>query len=291
MSRMQTVENDTWFLTGDKIKEASVADKQRAKDKRERRDKGFDFVQRVSLKKGESKRFLILDSKIASFAIPEHEIWDKSENDGKGGFKHFTCTKDLEGSCPVCNDGHNASRVLFLSVLEILDVPYVSEKGRTHKAFKKLLAIKGAQHDAFFTFDRLIDNPENPLKTTRGLIINLARDEQPTSPRSGLPAVTDSGMIYERQLTEEQMISEYGCEEVKNKEGKVVAPENHLVIAYNYKEMFPKPTLAKIEREYGSCIPGSNQFTNSFIETIEDPYKDTSTESSNESDDGNPFDN
>ncbi len=256
MSRLQTPTNNTpsWALTGEAIKQATAAEREAAKVRKERRNKGFDFVQRFSLRAGETKRVIILDSMIANFSIKEHELWDKATN----RYKHFSCTKELEGTCPLCKDNHKLSRVMFLTVIELLDTPVTSKNGTVHTYFHKLLAIKESQHDQFFVFDRLIENGTTGLTTTRGLQIVLARNSETTSPRSGIPQITDTGSIYEKQFTEAELVAQFGCPEVKNKEGAVVKPANWTIQPIDYNAMFPRPTLAGIEAEYADCTPSTD---------------------------------
>jgi len=256
MSRLQTPTNNTpsWALTGEAIKQATVAEREAAKIRKERRNKGFDFVQRFSLRAGESKRVIILDSRIANFSIKEHELWDKKTN----RYKHFSCTKDLEGTCPLCKDNHKLSRVMFLTVIELLDTPVTSKNGTVHTYFHKLLAVKESQHDQFFVFDRLIENGTTGLSTTRGLQVVLSRNNETTSPRTGVPMITDTGSIFEKQYTEQELIAQFGGPEVKNKDGVVIKPANWATQAIDYNAMFPRPTLAGIEAEYADCTPSTD---------------------------------
>lgn len=257
MSRLQTApqtNTPSWALSGEAIKQATQAEREAAKVRKERRNKGFDFVQRFSLRAGETRRAIILDARIANFSIVEHEIWDKSTN----RYKHFSCTKEIEGTCPLCKDNHKRSRVMFLTILELLDTPVTSKNGTVHTYFQKLLVVKESQHDQFFVFERLIENGTTGLSTTRGLEIMLARNNESTSPRSGIPQITDTGSIYLKQHSEEELLANYGSPEVKNKEGAVVKPANWTIQPIDYNAMFPKPSVAVIEAEYAQCVPSTD---------------------------------
>ncbi len=118
-----------WYQKGDEGWRTSEAEDALSK---ERRDNKVPF--RFWQKSGSSSKLLFLDT--PNFFMYEHNL----QLNGKWG-NFFTCLKDLEGGCPICdnNDGYPS----FVAMCTVINMtPYTDTKGVVHKNRKQLFVAK-----------------------------------------------------------------------------------------------------------------------------------------------------
>jgi len=136
-----------------------------------------------------------------------------------------------------------------------------------------LIDITGKQPPEFM---KTLDIIEKAKGTFRGAVMVLRRNtSDKKSPKIGSPAPLDNGMIYDF-MTEEELISEFGHDEIKTENGEVIHSENALLQPYTPSDIYPtRPTADSIRAEFG----GSSSLGS---ESYEDGWGDPSTSHTNQ---------
>lgn len=206
---------------------------------------------RFYTKKGEGEEIVILDESLEhGIAIREHNI---QGSDGKWG--NFEPCLDGEGvECPVCKShGANSALILFLTVN--VRKEWTSKKtGETHAYSKMLLPVKRGLIPKFRKLEAIALKNNGTL---RGTMLLMERGTEDTSFSTGEPVPLEDGSAMDF-YTEEDLLDEFGHDEVKSREGKVIKPANEDTKPYDYRKLFPKPDAAELRERHGvDPEPGS----------------------------------
>lgn len=94
-------------------------------------------LRRFYLKRGETANVIFLDD-LPSF-IREHKIWVEDDF-GNARVKYFTCCRDIEGRCPICEAGNRAYIIGYLTIIDERTIK--DRNGNEIKMGKKLFGAK-----------------------------------------------------------------------------------------------------------------------------------------------------
>lgn len=200
---------------------------------------------RFRVAKGTTKRLVVLDDKF-SFAMREHSLQGP---DGKWTTER--CISEWD-SCPLCiKDGVSVSDVAFLTVLDLTPWTKTNADGTKteYEYTKRVLAIKKASLPAFSGLLSLHGS-------FRGIVLDMTRGNGDKEAASGAPT-------YIAKLEEEDLINEFGSEELLSEAGKVIRPANDAIYPYPYERYYSVPSRMELQRKYGlGALPGSDDEDN-----------------------------
>ncbi len=149
-----------WYLKGlenvDKIKQQQIGG-----------------IRRFYLKRGESADVIFLDDE--AFIIREHCIWVEDDF-GNHRAVYFTCCRDVEDKCPLCEAGNKPYNIGYFTVID--ERTYNDKNGNAIKRGKVLYGGKVT----------ILEKLKNKKKI-RGSFVNrravIFRSDSPNSPTSG----------------------------------------------------------------------------------------------------------
>lgn len=189
---------------------------------------------------GETKRLVVLDEKF-SFGMREHSL---QQADGKWTTER--CISEWD-SCPLCSrDNVSVYDVAMLTVLDLTPWTKTNADGTTTKYeyTKRVLAVKKGDLPSF-------SGLLNVHGSFRGLVLDMARGTGQKETASGKPT-------YVMTLSDDDLISEFGSEEVVSEKGNVIRPVNDSIFPFNYEKFFTVPTRGDLSRKYDiPARPGS----------------------------------
>jgi len=214
----------------DQIRQASK--KQQAENDLRAKERSMPF--RFYLKRGESKRYVILDDEV-TFGMFEHTI---KTPDGR--YRQEICIKE-KFICPLCEAGlDNGSK--FRTFLSVIDTtPFTTKNNVTVPFSKKLLPISDRQQNQFYKY-------HSKYGTLRGLVIDAERSDSQTSYSIGDVLMVDD------QMSDEQLLAQFATDAVVN-DGKVIREKNHCLTPFNYLEVFTPKTTEELRMQYGGSRP------------------------------------
>lgn len=195
---------------------------------------------RFRLAKGTEKQLVILDEKF-SFGMREHSLQGP---DGKWTTER--CISEWD-SCPLCANSSSVYDVAFLTVLDLTPWTKTNDDGtKTEFPYtKRVLAVKRGDMAAF-------SGLLNVHGSFRGLALNMTRGTGDKESASGKPT-------FVAQLTEDELVTEFGSEEVLSANGKVIRPANDGIYPFAYERFFSAPSRMDMQRKYGlSPRPGAD---------------------------------
>lgn len=207
---------------------------------------------RFFVPKGESTQVIVLDENLESgLAIREYEI---QGSDGKWG-NYERSFEDLGIECPIGKKyGATSYVVLFLTVIVMKE--WVSKKtGETHSYSKMLLPIKRGLYPKIQKLEKIA--LKNNGGTMRGASFWMEREDKDQSLRTGEPAPDDDGQLLE-YWSEDDLIDNFGHQEIKSRDGRVLKKKNEDLMPYDYLKLFPEPTIEEARSRHGlDPEPGS----------------------------------
>lgn len=191
-----------------------------------------------------TKQIVVLDERF-TFGMKEHSL---KGPDGKWTTER--CLSEWD-SCPLCNQENvSVYDVALLTVLDLDPWTKTHEDGTTteYKFTKRVLAVKKGDLAAF---SGLLD----VHGSFRGLVLNMTRGTAQKETASGKPT-------FVMVLSEDELIEEFGSEEVLSEKGNVIRPANDNTFPFNYDKFYPVPSRAELSRKYNiGPRPGSVEET------------------------------
>lgn len=201
-----------------------------------------------------TKRLVVLDEKF-SFGMREHSLQGA---DGKWVTER--CVSEWE-SCPLCSkENVSVYDVVFLTVLDLTPWTKTNTDGTKteYQYTKRVLAVKKNDLPAF-------SGLLNVHGSLRGLVLDMTRGAGPKESASGKPT-------YVTTLSDDDLIEEFGSEEVLSEKGTVIRPVNDAVFPFNYEKYFPVTSRSQLNNKYDIAPrPGSAEETAPW----DDPAEDT----------------
>lgn len=199
-----------------------------------------------------TKEYIILDSNIQDCpCFYEHALLNQET--GRRDLMEM-CLKDTGQICPICEKFGDSYFVQMISVIVLLESPYITKDGTELWHMKNLLPVKYQQQE---TFANLCNDTFGG--NMRGARIVTTRDANQRSHAIGVPRpYIENGQVV--QYTEQELLNNFGHGDILNQDGKVVREANSDIYPFNYQELFPTPTVEELRMRYGGTIPaGSTQ--------------------------------
>lgn len=208
------------------------AEEQAAMQKERELKYGFPWAFQVE--KGRTKKIILLDKNVKIFPI--HEFWTP-----EGKVLRAVCTQRLEGSCPLCDRGHQKVLIGVLTAVEVGEFK-VKIKGEDTilKNPRRLVIAKQTTLD-------ILQKRYEKYKTLQHLQFDVSRSNKENSPSSG------DDWEYDAKLTEAQIIKLTE----QNEEG-----QGHLPIDYAkyFETLQQKPeTMISWYNQYGKKKTNENR--------------------------------
>lgn len=199
-----------------------------------RRPKRVNFMW---VAKGSTRKVTILDDKpIANFRfhIDAENNWDK-----------VLCIQQHD-NCPICSVASQAGRFgkskQYILVTVVDETPWTTKEGRVVPYTKKILAIENEKQR------KVILKYAEKYGTTRGLTFEFMRTGEKGEGACGLP-------IFEEFLSNAEIVSKFGNEEIKAEDGKVIKEALSDTVPFDYGKLFPLPSAAEMRQTYGIAPP------------------------------------
>lgn len=189
--------------------------------------------------KGETKRIVLLDVKF-TFGMREHSLQGA---DGKWTTER--CISEWD-TCPICSTSASVYDIALLTVLDLTPWTKKNDDGTTteYAYTKRVLAVKKGDLAAF-------SGLLNVHGSFRGLVLDMTRGTGDKESAIGKPT-------YVATLSDEDLIEEFGSEEVLSEQGKVIRPANDAVNAFNYDRYYSAPSRSELSNKYDvPARPGS----------------------------------
>lgn len=109
--------------------------------------KGFDVLDEIKAKNTDIKRFYLKRGETADiiflddepFIVKEHAIWTEDDF-GNQRVRYFTCCRDVEGRCPLCEAGNRYYNIGYFTIID--ERTFTDRNGNQLKGGKKLFGAK-----------------------------------------------------------------------------------------------------------------------------------------------------
>jgi hypothetical protein len=251
----------SWMATGDTIDSMFEKEERRKAEAAEERARRvytpWRFVlgvkgmrnRRTGVVESGEADIVILDAKLAP-VIKEHEKFDKAT----GKYTWESCPGDWE-NCPICDnpEKHDFKRsypVMFLTIIDwrVVHIPAKGDRpARTIEYQKRLLPVKQADYGYF---KRQLQRHG----TLRGMHLMAVREGEKTA-RTGK-------FEFVEMMSEEDLVAEFGNEEVKGTDGTVIKQRHDDLRPVEYGKAFPKPRMEDLIARYGGSAPAGSTMDN-----------------------------
>lgn len=247
-----------WVKTG---AGALAALEQAEKEAKERAERGF-MPFRFWLAKGEECEIIILDDTFVSdepgiggALVKEHNL---KGADGKWGVFE-SCCSDF-APCALCDragtEGFgNSTPAVMLSI--IANRPWESKKtGEKHTYSKMLLPVRLAQKGMFLDLQKHAIREQGSM---RGMVLVMRRGTGDQSVATGEPVMLDNGKLYDF-ISEEDLVAEYGHDEVRSRDNKIIKKADDDIEPFDYDKLFPRPDPDALAKRFGGrALAGSRR--------------------------------
>lgn len=223
--------------TGREFGDGEEAAAKRSAEAQARRDSGADFVFRHWMKEGEEKQVIFLDDQILSGVnLQEHQL--KLNNSWRNW---FTCIGEEE-TCPICASGTRPYWVAYFTVL-VLDA---YEKDGEMRDARNLIGVKWG---AWPTFKKVMQMATKEHGQLRGVSMLLSRETSDDAAIGSPIEFEDEGRRW--TFFDEEDLAELAAPEIKNQQGKMVAPAGQNILPMDYSLVFPYPEVADLRAVVG----------------------------------------
>lgn len=191
----------------------------------------------------------------------EHNIYDPSNK----SMNFEICVREF-AECPVCQGygvpggkANYPSLTMFISVLVLKGFHAKGPDG--HDVWvpysRKLLPVKASQHPEFYDIFKIV---EAKYGTIRGTVLRLKRNSDGDSKIGNIAPMTEgpnAGMTYDF-MDEDALIDDFGHEEIKGRDGKVILQADEKLEPFDYLKIFPEPDPEDLRKRYNAPpTPGS----------------------------------
>jgi hypothetical protein len=177
---------------------------------------------------------------------PKTQFWDTYE----------ACPKEWE-TCPICESDMKGNVPSYTTFFTVYDASVYTKNGEEKMSGRCLLPIKAAQLSRFM---RVLNAAEKQYGTLRGVSLLLERDvNDQQSAKIGEPIMDGDANMF-TQLTEDEMLEEFGHEDLMTKDGTVYLKANESLQPFVYTDIFEKPSGDDLRKRYGGgMVAGSQQ--------------------------------